>query len=176
MKIAFKSNFNELVDEYMEVGYLCDSVEVENLQGEELIISSQRKDRLLQLLISYPNLKEFSNEIVELDRYFDDLKIEMKNYLIFSSKDDFAQEIAKKLNNFEVVIDRDREFGEIYGTLYVNGELESQLTKSLFLIGKDGALYHEDMPLKLEDNFKFNTLASELNRAYVAYTGVGCHG
>lgn len=176
MKIEYKSQPNELIDEYMEVGYMAEPVVVSDLEGNTRTIADQKKSQVLQLLASYPALEEFEAEIIEFDKFFDDLKIEMELYLIFSENNPFVKQLAPKLTHFNVVVDTEGEYGNMYGTLYVSGELEAQLTKAIFLIGKDGAIYLDDMPLQLEKSFKLELLVSELNKAYSAYTGVGCHG
>ena len=176
MRVEYKSELNELIDEYMEVGYMAEPIEVSTIDGNFLTIADQKSDRTLQLLASFPNESEFEADIIEFDKFFDDLKIELKLYMIFAQSSEYIEQLAKKLNHFEVVIDREGEYGQMYGTVYVSGALTAQLTKAIFLIGKDGAIYLDDMPSSLETSFKLELLVSELNKAYAAYTGVGCHG
>ena len=64
----------------------------------------------------------------------------------------------------------------MYGTKIVSGTLENRLTKALFLIGKDGAIYHIDMPENLEKPLDLEKIRLALNKAYHSYTGAGCHG
>jgi hypothetical protein len=64
----------------------------------------------------------------------------------------------------------------MYGTKIVSGSLEDKLTKALFLIGKDGAVYHIDMPENLEKPLNIERVRVEVNKVYQSYTGVGCHG
>ena len=176
MRVEYKGEANELIDEYMEVGYMAEAIEVTSLDGEPLTIAEQKSDRTLQLLASFPNEAEFEAEIIELDKFFDDLKVELDLYLLFAQKSEYTEALAKKLNHFKIVIDSEEEYGNMYGTVYVSGALTAQLTKAIFLIGKDGAIYLDDMPSSLETSFKLELLVSELNKAYAAYTGVGCHG
>jgi hypothetical protein len=80
--------------------------------------------------------------------------------------------IPKKVN---FMYDKYKEFGTMYGTLIVSGSLEKELCKSVFIIGKDGAIYYENTLPNLEDDFDFEKLSIELNRAFSSYTGQGCH-
>ena len=64
----------------------------------------------------------------------------------------------------------------MYGTKIVKGNIAPDLCKSLFLISKDGAIFYVDMPINIEKHFDLEQLASELNKAYAIYNGVGCHG
>jgi hypothetical protein len=64
----------------------------------------------------------------------------------------------------------------MYGTEIINGNLTNLLTKSLFLISKDGAVFYLDMPQDLDTPLDLERLQIELNKAYTTYTGVGCHG
>ena len=64
----------------------------------------------------------------------------------------------------------------MYGTKIVSGTLENRLTKALFLIGKDGAIYHIDMPSNLDSPLNLERIRAELNKVYQSYTGAGCHG
>ena len=68
------------------------------------------------------------------------------------------------------------EFGPMYGTKIVQGDLENKLAKALFLISKDGAIFYLEFLKNLEENFDLERLRVELNKAYITYTGVGCHG
>jgi peroxiredoxin len=74
------------------------------------------------------------------------------------------------------VFDINEEFASMYGTKIVSGSLENRLTKALFLIGKDGAIYHIDMPSNLDSPLDLERIRAELNKAYQSYTGAGCHG
>ena len=64
----------------------------------------------------------------------------------------------------------------MYGTKIVSGSMENKLTKALFIIGKDGAIYHIDIPEDLEKPLDMERVRLELNKVYQSYTGVGCHG
>jgi len=79
------------------------------------------------------------------------------------------------LKKFEILIDSEQEFGGMYGASIEDGSLESKLTKSLFLIGKDGAIFWLEVPEDLSKELDLERLQVELNKAYVTYTGVGCH-
>jgi peroxiredoxin len=176
MNVEYKGQPQEIIDEYMEIGYMAEAVEMTTLDGETKVIGRQSSDRAIQLFVSFPELEEFEEEIIAFDHYFDDLKVELQTYLIFASSNDFVEQLAPKLTHLKIVIDSEDEYANMYGTVIVNGLLKDKLTKSLFIIGKDGAVFYEEFPPSLETSFKLELLVSELNRAFVAYTGVGCHG
>ena len=63
----------------------------------------------------------------------------------------------------------------MYGTKIGSGSFEDKLTKSLFLIGKDGAIYYIDTPQALEKPLDIEKIRTALNKTYQTYTGTGCH-
>ena len=99
-------------------------------------------------------------------------KIDIFVYLIFNEKIDLSYDFKKIIPIFDI----NEEFANMYGTKIVSGTLENRLTKALFLIGKDGAIYHIDMPNNLSSPLDLYRIRTELNKAYQSYTGAGCHG
>ena len=93
-------------------------------------------------------------------------------YLIFNEKVKFDYDFKKIIPVFDV----NEDFASMYGTKIVSGTLENCLTKALFLVGKDGAIYHIDMPEELQKPLDMDRIRVELNKVYQSYTGVGCHG
>jgi peroxiredoxin len=83
--------------------------------------------------------------------------------------------LKNRLEKFKIYFDCEDEFGGMYGTQIVSGTLEGMLTKALFLISKDGAIFYLDMPDDISKPLDLERLQVELNKAYVSYTGVGCH-
>jgi len=170
-KIIYKDEESILTDEFIDVGYMAENFEVKDLNGEDFEIK-RSANRNLQILMSFPSFDEFKDEILEFDTLMDEAQIDLFTYIIFNEKKDFDYKFKKLIP----VFDEENEFGDIYGTKIVSGALEDKLTKALFLIGKDGAIYHIDMPENLDKPLNIENIKTALNKAYQSYTGVGCHG
>jgi hypothetical protein len=122
--------------------------------------------------MSFPSFEEFSNEIIMFDEFMNDAKVDIFTYIIFNKEFNIPYQFKKIIPIFDV----NEEFASMYGTKIVSGTLENRLTKALFLIGKDGAVYHIDMPNDLEKPLNIERIRVELNKVYQSYTGAGCHG
>jgi peroxiredoxin len=96
-------------------------------------------------------------------------------YFVFAKQLKQKAILNNRLEKFELIIDSEEEFGNMYGTKIVSGSLNDMLTKSLFLISKDGAIFYLELPEELEKPLNLERLQVELNKAYVSYTGTGCH-
>lgn len=171
-KILFNNKENELIDEFIDIGYMAEEFEVEDENNHLQHIKRASQNRSLQILLSFPDFENFKEEIMAFDAFMNEAQVEIHTFLIFAQKlpIDYAFKALK------VVYDTNDEFGEMYGAKIVQGELENCLTKALFLIGKDGALYHIDMPKDLSQPLDLQRIRLELNKVYQSYTGSGCHG
>lgn len=167
--VQFKDEKLELIDEFIDIGYMAEDVMVDDIDGNEIEIKRYSPKRTIQLFISAPFV---DNAILEIDEFLNEANIDLDCYLFMSQKEENIPELKK----LKLVFDKDGDFGELYGTKIVSGSLKDKLTKSLFIIGKDGAIYHIDIPSNLEDNFQIERIRQETNKVYQSYTGVGCHG
>lgn len=170
-KITYKNQESVLTDEFIDIGYMAENFDVKDISGEDFTVN-RNSNRNLQILLSFPSFEEFKDEIIEFDDLMDDAKVEIYTYIIFNEKIDIDYKFKKLI----VLFDEENEFGDIYGTKMVSEVLKDKLTKALFLIGKDGAIYHIDMPTNLEKPLDIENVRAALNKAYQSYTGVGCHG
>ncbi len=170
--MKYKNEEFELIDEFIDVGYMAEDIEAVDLQGNELTIKKASPNRMIQILLSFPNFEDFKEEIIAFDEFMNDAKVEIFTYLIFDKKIDLDYTFKKILPVFDI----NEDYGNMYGTKIVSGTLENCLTKALFLVGKDGAIYHIDMPEELSKPFDMERIRIELNKVYQSYTGVGCHG
>jgi peroxiredoxin len=176
-KIVYNNESMDLIDDFTDIGYMAENVEVETLEGETKTIKRSHTDEAMTLLISFPNTQEnFVKEMFKLDQFMSDIQVPIHCYFLFAKSNDNLKLIQKTLQKFEIVIDKEEEFGSMYGTQIVSGTLALQLTKSLFLISKDGAVFYLQLPETLEKQFDLENLQIQLNKAFVSYTGVGCHG
>jgi peroxiredoxin len=168
----YKNEEFELIDELIDVGYMAEDIETIDLQDNELTIKKASPNRMIQIFLSFPNFEDFKEEIIAFDEFMNDAKVEIFTYIIFDKKIDFDYKFKKILPVFDI----NEDYGNMYGTKIINGTLENCLTKALFLVGKDGAIYHIDMPEDLSKPLDMERIRIELNKVYQSYTGVGCHG
>ena len=171
-KIIYKNEEMKLTDEFIDIGYMAENFDVININNEEITIKKASPNRNIQLFLSFPNFDDFSEEIIAFDEFISGAKIDIFVYLIFNEKIDLSYDFNKIIPIFDI----NEEFANMYGTKIVSGTLENRLTKALFLIGKDGAIYHIDMPSNLDSPLDLERIRAELNKAYQSYTGAGCHG
>lgn len=170
-KIIYKNEEMELTDDFIDIGYMAENIDVIKLNGEKFTIKKASPNRNIQIFLSFPNFDDFKEEIIAFDEFINGAKIDIFTYIIFNEKIDFPYEFKKIIPVFDV----NEEFAEMYGTKIVSGSLENKLTKALFLIGKDGAIYHIDMPNNLDKTLDLERIRVELNKVYQSYTGTGCH-
>lgn len=176
-KIIYKDELLELCDDFIDVGYMAENIDVQDLNGERIEIKRSHLDKSMTILVSFTDANdEFISEILKIDEFLSNIKVPLNAYMIFDKDATVQTALKNKLKAFKVVLDVDDEFGSMYGTKLVSGSLEDKLTKSLFLISKDGAIFYLEMPNDLNKEFDLERLRVELNKAYVSYTGVGCHG
>jgi peroxiredoxin len=173
--ITFNNNEYKLVEEFTDVGYMADNVEVSDFYKNSMEIKRSHPDGSMTLLVSFPKLSDFTDEILAIDKLLSDIQVSINCYLIFSSDFEDKMAIQNKLSKFQMVFDEEEEFGNMYGTKIINKDLKDELTKSLFLISKDGAIFYIDLPKDLNNPIDLDRLAVELNKAFLTYNGQGCH-
>ena len=171
-KILYKNEEMDLTDDFIDIGYMAENFDVINLNNEKVTIKKASPNKNIQLFLSFPNFDDFSEEIIAFDEFISEAKVDIFTYVIFNEKINFPYEFKKIIPIFDV----NEEFANMYGTKIVSGSLENRLTKALFLIGKDGAIYHIDMPSNLDSPLNLDRIRVELNKAHQSYTGAGCHG
>ncbi|RXJ99646.1 hypothetical protein CRU98_06365 [Arcobacter sp. CECT 8986] len=168
--MIYKNEEFDLIDEFIDIGYMAEDIEVKDLDDKDLLVKKSNEKRTIQIFLSFPNYEEFKDEINFFDEFINSAKVDISTYLIFDKKIN-----TPKFKKLITIFDTNEDFASLYGTKIVNGKYENCLTKALFIIGKDGAIYHIDMPTNLEKEFNLDVVRVELNRAYQSYTGVGCH-
>ena len=174
--IIYNGKENELTEDFIDIGYMAENIEVTDFYGNTKEIKRSDEKGSMTLLISFPFVQNgFLDEILKLDKFMSKIQVDINCYFLFSTKCSEKTVIKNRLEKFEIVYDDEEEFGNMYGTKIVSGELEGKLTKAMFLISKDGAVFYLDMPHDLNMAFDLDRLQVELNKAYVTYTGVGCH-
>lgn len=170
-QMKYKNEEFLLTDEFIDIGYMAEEVEAVDLEGNEIILKKASENRMIQIFLSFPSFEEFKEEILAFDEFMDEAQVEIFSYILFNEKIELP-----KFKKLIPIFDVNQDFADMYGTKIISGSLENKLTKALFLIGKDGAIYHIDMPENLEKPFDMDRIRVELNKVYQSYTGVGCHG
>lgn len=172
--VLYKDEKLSLSDELVDVGYMAENIEVVDTAKNNLIVKRSHLDHAMTILISFP--KSIFDEIYRLDEFLSMIQVEVHCYAIFGEYCDEIAKIEKDLKKIKIVFDDFKEFKELYGTEIVTGSMAGDLCKSIFLISKDGAIFYIDILDDLEKRFDLERLQIELNKAYLTYTGAGCHG
>lgn len=172
-KYYYQNEEQILVDDFIDIGYMAEDVEVIDCEGNDVLLKRSNPQRVIQLFLSVPSFEKiFLDDLIALDNFLSTANIDLKCFLFL----DKNTEIPHNFDAIKVYFDENDDFGNMYGTKIVRGTLQDRLTKSLFLIGKDGAIYFIDMPNDLSVPFNIERLRIEINKVYQSYTGVGCHG
>ncbi len=153
----------------MDIGYASEKVKVFDEKGQDAIIAGHNGKT--QLIISTPfinkNLKEELRQIAAM----------------FANESDVEQHIIvanethqnPNIEHMQFHIDKEGEFGDWYGLRLKGDVLDGELTKSLLLISKDGALYYDEYPRDISQSFDHSMLYRKVTAAQACYTGKGCH-
>jgi len=175
--ILYKNESLELCEDYIDVGYMADNFTACSSDLEPFEFTRSHKDKSMTLLVSFPNKNElYEEELLLIDALLNEIQVDIYCYAVFHKELEKSVDLQKKLSKFTIIYDTEDEFGNMYGTKIVSGSLKDQLTKSLFLISKDGAVFYLELPKNIEDKLDLQRLRVELNKAYITYNGVGCHG
>lgn len=175
--MLYKNLKIELCEDFMDIGYMAENFLAKDLNSESFEVNRSHKDKSMTLLISFPILNsEFKMEILKIDKFLSAIEVPINCYFLFDSISDEIKNLDSEIEKFKILIDSDAEFASLYGTQIISENLKNSLTKSLFLISKDGAIFYIDMPDNLEEFLNLDRLQIELNKAYLTYNGVGCHG
>lgn len=169
MQVYLDTHEMTLEDMPLDEGYASESVTTKDINGKDFIVGGQTGKT--QIIISAPFLNQSNLE--EFDAIFnsDDLTLDnVEKYFLLASKED-----AKVATDIPLLFDEEELFGDEYGVRISNGMLKQKLTKSLFIISKDGAIFYEDIPKDLNRTFEVDKIYQKTVAALQCYTGKGCH-
>lgn len=175
-KFYYKNEEQILVDDFMDIGYMGENVNVISTCKEKKELKRSHANKSMTMFISFPSCEDFLTEILKLDEFMSKIQVDINCYLLFDTVTQENSDLQTKLKKLEIYFDEENEFGNMYGTKIEYGTLKNKLTKALFLISKDGAVFYIDMPEQIENFLDIDRLHVALNKAYITYTGVGCHG
>ncbi|QOG11258.1 hypothetical protein [Arcobacter sp. FWKO B] len=171
MRVKYKDEALELIDEIIEIGYKSEKVKVCSNGGETTTIGGFQASKTVVLIVSLPNIENTDIQIQKLDNFLSNIVVDIDCYLVLANE----LKTDVKTKKLQLMYDKYKEFGTMYGTLITSSTLENELCKAIFIIGKDGAIYYEQTMDNLQDELDFEKLSIELNRAFSTYNGQGCH-
>lgn len=172
MQITYHTALLELEDMPLDIGYSSERVDLKNSVGESIRIGGQ--NGATQLIITVPFIDESCiTQLKEMDSllYINALGGITKTLIVATDK-----HTMPPLEEWLVGFDYDEAFGDYYGVRLSGGELNGEFTKALFIISKDGAIFHHEILNDLNDPFSLDKALLKIAAAQSCYTGKGCHG
>ncbi|MBU1659538.1 hypothetical protein KKG72_10910 [bacterium] len=171
MQIKYKTSTMHLEDMPLDVGYASEVVKLKGTDGKLHTLGGQNGKT--QLFITAPFIdKEFLEELTLLNEMLPHGGAYEVNTALVVADTPHANPNLQRIDFF---IDSENEFGDFYGTRLQGAPYGSELTKSLILVSKDGAIFHDEFMKDLSDKFNLDTLLRKISAAQICYTGKGCH-
>ena len=160
-----------LEDQPLDIGYRSEPVTLTDSSGNRKMLGGQNGKT--QLIITAPFIDDtFVDELKAIEADLPsggEYEVTASLVVANDTHDD------PSLDRFEFLIDQEGEFGDWYGVRLVGDPCGGELTKSVILISKDGALFYDDFPKNLHESFNTDTLQRKILAAQTCYTGKGCH-
>lgn len=171
MQITFKDFNMQLEDMPLDPGYASDEVKLKDSENKTYAIGGQNGKT--QVIITTPFIDEqFLKELEEIQTLLPKGgEHEVTAALVVASN----KHKNPNIENIDFYIDSEGEFGDFYSTRLVGEPYDSELTKSIIIISKDGAIFYDEFLNNLEDKFNQEALLRKITAAQLCYTGKGCH-
>ncbi len=171
MQIRLNTSTMRLEELPLDVGYASEKVTLKDTKGATHVIGGQNGKT--QLIITAPFIDD--NFVSELNAIGDSLPSGGEHEVVASLV--MAGEVHKdpELKRFQYLLDSEGEFADWYGVRLSGAPCEGELTKALFIISKDGALFYDEFAPDLHDAFNAETAIRKIYAAQECYTGKGCH-
>lgn len=168
MQIIYNTSTLHLEDMPLDVGYASEKVDLKNSAGEVFTIGGQ--NRATQILISAPFIDDaLISQLKEIDTLLSLNALGgMTKALIVANEKHELPALEEWLSGY----DYDEVYGDYYGVRLSNKEL----SKSLFIISKDGAVFYHEILNDLNNPFSIDKALAKIVAANSCYTGKGCHG
>ena len=171
MQISFKNFKMQLEDMPLDAGYASDEVSVKGTDAKKHALGGQNGKT--QLIISTPFIDdEFLKELSDINEMLPQGGEHEVTAALVVANDSHKDPEFEKIDFF---IDGEGEFGDFYSTRLVGEPYDSELTKSLIIISKDGAIFYDEFLNDLNDKFNQDNLLRKITAAQLCYTGKGCH-
>ncbi len=171
MQIRFNTYTMRLEDDPLDVGYASEKVTVKDAAGNEKVIGGQNGKT--QIIVTAPFIDaRFAEELRGLSAMLPKGgEHEVTASVVVANE----HHQDPGIEGVDFCIDSDEGFGDWYGVRLADGPCEKELTKALFVISKDGALFYDEFVSNLHDGFNLDTLYRKVSAAQLCYTGQGCH-
>jgi peroxiredoxin len=157
----------------LDIGYASEKVTLKTPSGEERIVGGHNGKT--QLIITAPFIDDaFISELQTIDKALPsgaEGTFEVTGTLVVAD----SELKDPGLEKIELLIDSDAEFADWYGVGLSGDPLDGALTKALFVISKDGAMFYDEFTKNLHDPFNAETALRKIHAAQECYTGKGCH-
>lgn len=160
-----------LEDMPLDIGYASEKVTLKTKEGTSEVIGGQ--NGATQLIVTAPFIDDsFISELKTLEASLPSGGEHEVTATLIVSRDTHD---APALERFRFLIDSDEAFADWYGVRLSGDPLDGELTKALFIISKDGALFYDEFAKNLHDPFNAETALRKIYAAQECYTGKGCH-
>jgi len=171
LQVKYKTYTMYLEDMPLDIGYASQKVQLSDIDGKDCFIGGHTGET--QLFITVPSIDEaFLSELQKINEIIPaSQEYEVHTYLVVAN----ASHTKPDLEKIKFLIDSKEEFADMYGVKLTGEPYESELTKSLILISKDGAIYYDQFCQDLADEFNTDILYRKILAAQLCYTGKGCH-
>lgn len=169
LQVQLDTHTMTLEDMPLDEGYASETIKAKDMNGAEVSLGGQTGKT--QIIISAPYLDQQNHE--EFDQLFKDKDLaleDVERYFILSSREDI-----KVATDMPLLFDEDEEFGDEYGLRICDAPMEGKLTKAVYIISKDGAIFYEQVPKDLKTPFELDKIYKKTVAALACYTGKGCH-
>ena len=155
----------------LDIGYASEKVTLKGSDGKECTVGGQNGKT--QLIVTAPFIDDaFIAELQTIDEQLPSGgEYEVTATIVVANDTHDAPNLGK----FNFCIDSDGEFADWYGVRLSGEPCDGELTKALFIISKDGALFYDEFSANLHDTFNTETLLRKIAAAQLCYTGKGCH-
>jgi peroxiredoxin len=153
----------------LDIGYASEKVNLTTKEGTSCTLGGQ--DGTTQLIVCAPFIDDtFVAELETIGKALPEDE-KFKASLVVAK----GAHADPELDRFAFLIDSDGEFADWYSTRLSGGPLDGELTKALFIISKDGAIFYNEYARNLHDPFDAETALRKIQAAQLTYTGKGCH-
>lgn len=160
-----------LEDMPLDIGYASEKVEVKSPDGAKTTIGGQNGKT--QLIVTAPFIDDaLKAELEQIDRELPEGGEYEVTAALLVANEMHGDPALKKIR---FLIDHDDAFGDYYGVRLCGEPCDGELTKALFVISKDGALFYDEFVENLHEPFNADTLLRKIAAAQTCYTGKGCH-
>jgi len=171
MQIQCKTSMMHLEEMPLDIGYASEEVKLTDLEGNTHTLGGHNGKT--QLIITLPYIDEsYTQELEDIAKDLPHGGDHVVNACIIMANDKHK---APQIEGFDFFIDKDEEFADYYGVKLSGAPYDTELTKAIILISKDGAIFYDEFSKDINENFNTAALARKILAAQECYTGKGCH-